>query len=178
MAGLQDIGSLLPVQRRLAALSHDEPKELRDLGLLCAQTNRLGEAFDPLQAYLETFAVGRRRRTKSVPWSKPSAARWPGGIESARRSGLAIRVARNSAKVGAEIQESGHDRPILSDTALAERERAGVDDKATGSASWLMWGNDQDDRPFVLVSLPRVTTHRPDQEEIATCASKDRHFAS
>jgi hypothetical protein len=38
----------------------------------------------------------------------------------------------------------------------------------------LMWGNDQDDRFFVLVSLPRVTTHRPDQEEeIATCASKD-----
>jgi regulator of sirC expression with transglutaminase-like and TPR domain len=51
---LQDVGSLLPVQRRLAALSQDEPKELRDLGLLYAQTNRLGEALDPLQAYLDT----------------------------------------------------------------------------------------------------------------------------
>ena len=50
----QDVGSLLLVQRRLAAISHDEPNELRDLGLLCAQTNRLGEALDPLQAYLDT----------------------------------------------------------------------------------------------------------------------------
>ena len=50
---LQDVSSLLFVQRRLAAISHDEPKELRDLGLLCAQTNRLGEALDSLQAYLE-----------------------------------------------------------------------------------------------------------------------------
>jgi len=50
---LQDIGSLLPVQRRLAAICDDEPKELRDLGLLCAQTNRLGEALGLLQAYLD-----------------------------------------------------------------------------------------------------------------------------
>jgi regulator of sirC expression with transglutaminase-like and TPR domain len=50
---LQDVSSLLSVQRRLAAISQDEPNELRDLGLLCAQTNRLGEALDPLQAYLE-----------------------------------------------------------------------------------------------------------------------------
>jgi regulator of sirC expression with transglutaminase-like and TPR domain len=49
----QDSAALLPVQRRLAALSQDDPNELRDLGLLCAQTNRLGEALDPLQTYLE-----------------------------------------------------------------------------------------------------------------------------
>jgi regulator of sirC expression with transglutaminase-like and TPR domain len=49
----QDVKSLLPVQRRLAALSHDEPGELRDLGLLCAQTDRLGEALDSLQSYLD-----------------------------------------------------------------------------------------------------------------------------
>ena len=49
----QDVESLLPVQRRLAALSHDEPGELRDLGLLCAQTERLGEALDSLQSYLD-----------------------------------------------------------------------------------------------------------------------------
>jgi regulator of sirC expression with transglutaminase-like and TPR domain len=49
---LQDVGSLLPIQRRLAAISEEEPKELRDLGLLCAQTNRLGEALDPLAKYV------------------------------------------------------------------------------------------------------------------------------
>jgi regulator of sirC expression with transglutaminase-like and TPR domain len=50
---MQDVGALLPVQRRLAAISHDDPKELRDLGLLCAQTNLLGEALGPLRAYLD-----------------------------------------------------------------------------------------------------------------------------
>jgi regulator of sirC expression with transglutaminase-like and TPR domain len=54
---LQDVHSLLPVQRRLAALSHDEPGELRDLGLLCAQDNRAGEALDSLQSYLDTAPV-------------------------------------------------------------------------------------------------------------------------
>jgi regulator of sirC expression with transglutaminase-like and TPR domain len=49
----QDVSSLLPVQRRLAALIQDDPKELRDLGLLCAQTNRLGEAIGPLETYVK-----------------------------------------------------------------------------------------------------------------------------
>jgi regulator of sirC expression with transglutaminase-like and TPR domain len=53
----QDVESLLPIQRRLAALSHDEPGELRDLGLLCAQTDRLGEALDSLQSYLDAAPV-------------------------------------------------------------------------------------------------------------------------
>jgi len=48
-----DVSSLLPVQRRLAALGRDDPSEQRDLGLLCAQTNRLGEALGPLKAYLD-----------------------------------------------------------------------------------------------------------------------------
>jgi regulator of sirC expression with transglutaminase-like and TPR domain len=50
----QEISLLLPVQRRLAALSHDDPAELRDLGLLYAQTDQLGGALDPLQAYLDS----------------------------------------------------------------------------------------------------------------------------
>ena len=50
----QDVGSLLPVQRRLAALIQNDPNELRDLGLLYAQTNRVGEAIDPLETYVET----------------------------------------------------------------------------------------------------------------------------
>jgi regulator of sirC expression with transglutaminase-like and TPR domain len=48
----QEVTALLPVQRRLTALVHDEPGELRDLGLLYAQIRRLGEAIDPLEAYL------------------------------------------------------------------------------------------------------------------------------
>jgi regulator of sirC expression with transglutaminase-like and TPR domain len=48
-----DIASVLPVQRRLTALNRREPGELRDLGILCVQADRLGEAIEPLQAYLE-----------------------------------------------------------------------------------------------------------------------------
>ena len=49
---LQDIPSLLPVQRRLAALNRHEPNELRDLGVLCIQADRHGEAIDALESYL------------------------------------------------------------------------------------------------------------------------------
>ena len=47
-----DVGSLLPIQRRLTALNQQQPGELRDLGVLCVQADRLGEAIAPLQAYL------------------------------------------------------------------------------------------------------------------------------
>jgi regulator of sirC expression with transglutaminase-like and TPR domain len=49
-----DVASLLPVQRRLAALNRHDPNELRDLGVLCACADRLGEAIDPLQGYLDS----------------------------------------------------------------------------------------------------------------------------
>ncbi len=48
-----DVASLLPIQRRLTALNIRDPGELRDLGILCVQADRLGEAIEPLQAYLE-----------------------------------------------------------------------------------------------------------------------------
>jgi regulator of sirC expression with transglutaminase-like and TPR domain len=47
-----NLPSLLPVQRRLTALNPREPGELRDLGMLCAQTDHLAEAINPLRAYL------------------------------------------------------------------------------------------------------------------------------
>jgi regulator of sirC expression with transglutaminase-like and TPR domain len=47
-----EIAALLPVQRRLTALNRGEPSELRDLGVLCVQADRLGEAIAPLEAYL------------------------------------------------------------------------------------------------------------------------------
>ena len=53
--GTNDHMSALPVQRRLAALAHDEPGEQRDLGMICLQVDRPGEAIDPLQAYLEAL---------------------------------------------------------------------------------------------------------------------------
>jgi regulator of sirC expression with transglutaminase-like and TPR domain len=49
----QDVSAVLPIQRRLTALNPDEPSEQRDLGLLCSQLGRIGEAIDPLQAYLD-----------------------------------------------------------------------------------------------------------------------------
>ena len=48
-----DLMALLPVQRRLTALNPSNSTELRDLGMLCTQTNHLTEAIKPLRAYLE-----------------------------------------------------------------------------------------------------------------------------
>jgi regulator of sirC expression with transglutaminase-like and TPR domain len=42
----------LPVQRRLAALDPGEPQEQRDLGMLCLQVDRPGDAVEPLELYL------------------------------------------------------------------------------------------------------------------------------
>ena len=50
--GMHDYLSALPVQRRLAAVASDDPAEQRDLGMICLQIDRPGEAIDPLQAYL------------------------------------------------------------------------------------------------------------------------------
>jgi regulator of sirC expression with transglutaminase-like and TPR domain len=49
---LQDIPALLPIQRRLTALNRHELNELRDLGVLCIQADRHGEAIDALESYL------------------------------------------------------------------------------------------------------------------------------
>jgi regulator of sirC expression with transglutaminase-like and TPR domain len=50
----EDPASVLPVQRRLAALNPRDADEVRDLGVLCLQAERPGEALDPLQSYLES----------------------------------------------------------------------------------------------------------------------------
>jgi regulator of sirC expression with transglutaminase-like and TPR domain len=50
--GTSDFVSALPVQRRLAALEQDDPDEQRDLGMVCLQAECVGEAIDPLAAYL------------------------------------------------------------------------------------------------------------------------------
>lgn len=50
---VNDFESVLPVQRRLAALAPDDPEELRDLGIICLQLDRPGEAIDPFLFYLE-----------------------------------------------------------------------------------------------------------------------------
>jgi regulator of sirC expression with transglutaminase-like and TPR domain len=48
-----DFMAALPVQRRLAALNQGDAREQRDLGMLCLQVDRPGEAIVPLEAYLE-----------------------------------------------------------------------------------------------------------------------------
>lgn len=48
----EDLPSLLPVQRRLAALNPTDADEVRDLGVLCLRAERPGEAVDPLRSFL------------------------------------------------------------------------------------------------------------------------------
>jgi regulator of sirC expression with transglutaminase-like and TPR domain len=57
----QDLPSALPVQRRLTALNPLDPGELRDLGVICVQADRPGEALDPLEAYLATSPPADQR---------------------------------------------------------------------------------------------------------------------
>ncbi len=52
----EDLPSALPVQRRLTALNPHEAEEVHDLGVLCLNADRPGEAIDPLQTYLATSA--------------------------------------------------------------------------------------------------------------------------
>ena len=68
----------LPVQRRLAALDPGEPQEQRDLGMLCLQVDRPGDAVEPLEAYLrarpdadDADAVGSLLRA-----ARREVARW------------------------------------------------------------------------------------------------------
>jgi regulator of sirC expression with transglutaminase-like and TPR domain len=74
----QDYSSLLPVQRRLTALNPDEPAELRDLGILCAQSDLLGEAIDPLQHYLDVCpqADGVKEVGNLLDFVRRQLARW------------------------------------------------------------------------------------------------------
>jgi regulator of sirC expression with transglutaminase-like and TPR domain len=73
-----DIPSALPVQRRLTALNPLDPREVQDLGILCLNADRPGEALDPLEVYLSRapdsaeskeiqalFEVARRRVAQS-----------------------------------------------------------------------------------------------------------------
>jgi len=54
----EDIPSALPVQRRLAALNPRDGDEVRDLGVICLQAERPGDAVDRLRAYLEATPDG------------------------------------------------------------------------------------------------------------------------
>jgi regulator of sirC expression with transglutaminase-like and TPR domain len=54
----EDFASVVAVQRRLAALRPHDAEEVRDLGVLCLQAERPGEAIGPLQAYLDAAPTG------------------------------------------------------------------------------------------------------------------------
>ena len=73
-----DFPAALPVQRRLAALAPEDPQEQRDLGMLCLQVDRPGEAVKPLETYLQAHpdaadadAVGSLLRA-----ARREVARW------------------------------------------------------------------------------------------------------
>jgi regulator of sirC expression with transglutaminase-like and TPR domain len=57
-----DVESAILVQRRLVALSRNDAFELRDLGVMYVQADRLGEAIDPLEAFLETAPSAEEAR--------------------------------------------------------------------------------------------------------------------
>jgi regulator of sirC expression with transglutaminase-like and TPR domain len=48
----EDVASVLPVQRRIAALNPQDADEVRDLGVVSLKAERPGEAVDALQAFL------------------------------------------------------------------------------------------------------------------------------
>jgi regulator of sirC expression with transglutaminase-like and TPR domain len=56
----EDLPSLLPVQRRLAALNPIDADEVRDLGVLCLRAERPGEAVDPLRSFLAAAPTDAR----------------------------------------------------------------------------------------------------------------------
>jgi len=74
----QDYSALIPIQRRLIFLNVDDPTEVRDLGILCAQTHRLGEAVDPLEEYLKRNPEGddSDEITKLLEFIQRELARW------------------------------------------------------------------------------------------------------
>ena len=75
--GTHDYLSALAVQRRLAAVSLD-PMESRDLGMICLQVERPGEAIDPLQAYLDAVPDADDRDAVSglLDAARRMVARW------------------------------------------------------------------------------------------------------
>ena len=70
----------LPVQRRLAALNPLDPDEVQDLGVLCLQADRPGEAVDPLRAYL-AGSTEAAEAPEIRPCSRSPGAAWPSRIE-------------------------------------------------------------------------------------------------
>ncbi|MGO9601271.1 MAG: SirB1 family protein [Isosphaeraceae bacterium] len=75
--GTHDYLSALAVQRRLAAVALD-PMENRDLGMICLQVERHGEAIDPLQAYLDAAPDADDREAVSglLETARRVVARW------------------------------------------------------------------------------------------------------
>jgi regulator of sirC expression with transglutaminase-like and TPR domain len=64
--GLEDVPSLLPVQRRLTALNPGSPQEQFDLGFIYMLTDRPGEAIRPLQAYLDSAPPAKQAKEVSA----------------------------------------------------------------------------------------------------------------
>lgn len=75
--GQEDFASAYTVQRRLARVA-DDPLERRDLGMLCLQLDRPGEAIDPLAAYLKSRPKADDAETVTALLSRARAvvAQW------------------------------------------------------------------------------------------------------
>ena len=137
-----DVASLLPIQRRLTALNRRDPGELRDLGVLCVQAERLSEAIEPLEAYLSLAPEAEDAARNPGPGDRDSARVFTlelkrAGVRSLFRE-FGVPPIRN--EIFGTIQESSRVWPIVVDTALAGTRARWRRWNATGSASWLMWG--------------------------------------
>ena len=120
-----DFASLLPIQRRLTALNPDDPRELRDLGVLCVQADCLFEAIEPLQSYLQR-ASGANDATQISDLLLTLRREVGAGIDGSRESSKRL---KNRVGVGRSF--------LIRRSQVGERT---VGELATGSASCLMWG--------------------------------------
>ena len=116
-----DLPSLLPVQRRLTALNPREPGELRDLGMLCAQTDHLAEAINPLRAYLGV-PLPLTMSMRSEPCWKPFSGRLRSGIERNVDRIAVKRPLRNRSGTTARFR----DRTLRNPKALVPTLRVGM----------------------------------------------------
>lgn len=71
-----DLPSVVPIQRRLAALRPLDPDELRDLGVLCLKADRPDEAVTPLQMFLAANPQGDAEIAALLAAARRGVAAW------------------------------------------------------------------------------------------------------
>ena len=115
-----EIGSLLPIQRRLTALNRSNRANYVIWVFFACRPTRLGEAIEPLQAYLESLQELTTQPRSGICW-EPFVGKFSRGTEQvcARRQVHAVDLEGDPEWNSGTIQELSGDQPMLVDTALA-----------------------------------------------------------